>query len=229
MASSCRLSPVCPQSIDSQKGLCAGEDITTDGEKVNKSRRMPEKMRDMPEPWHKRPAETPMAYDAFIRYRDAGRERNVVKLAEKLGKHPNQIWTWMRKYDWKERALAWDNELDEQFKTGLVAERIKAAKETIELGRTIRGKAAQALVRMIERGDELAPEDIPRWAELGVRLERLALGDSSISIELKDEKSDDREHIKKIIDNPKARELALELDELLAESFTESDEPDDAR
>jgi hypothetical protein len=188
---------------------------------------MPGKLEPMPEPWEKRPDEGMEAYQAFLIYRDAGRNRSIPEVAKSVGKHPSLLWRWAREHDWRDRAALWDREIDRDFRAGLVKERIRAAKETIELGRAIRGKAAESLNALIDSNTILDAKAIPTWAELGVRLERLGMGEAITTIEINEGKDDDEQGIDNILRDKRARKLALELEELISEGQTKPPVPDD--
>lgn len=190
------------------------------------TRKMPKRMPPMPNPWDRLPSETPQAYEAFLLYRDAGRNRNVSRIAEGLGKHPNNLWKWMKRHNWKERVLAWDQLIDDEFRSGLVHERVMATRDIIELGRGLRMKAAEALNIMIENNEVLDKKDILPWAELGVKLERLGLGESTETVEITREIDN---QFSEIIKDKRARKLALELDELITESEVESAKSNDGQ
>jgi hypothetical protein len=58
--------------------------------------------------WLRRRDETPVAYAAFVCYRDLGVKRTVVGVARELGKSESLLRRWARRHDWAERAWAWD-------------------------------------------------------------------------------------------------------------------------
>ena len=188
---------------------------------------IPKKLQPMPMPWEQQPDESDEAYQAFIIFRDAGKNRSVDFVAKSRNCNQSLIYRWRMKFNWHERARLWDRELDNDYRQGLANEKIKASKETIELGRAIRGKAAEALNKLIDDKIIIDKKEIPTWAELGVRLERLALGDSNININTNDETRTGLD-IDAIIRNPKALKAALELDEALGQGEAQSVEPDDS-
>ena len=67
------------------------------------------------QPWHKRRDESAKAYEAFSTYRGLGANRSLVRTGRVLGRGPNaEKWLaiWSVKYDWVNRAEAWDDERD---------------------------------------------------------------------------------------------------------------------
>ena len=189
--------------------------------------KLPPKLEPLPMPWEQQPGEGDEAYAAFHTYKSLGKDRSARKVCESVGKSESLIWRWKSKFNWTERARLWDRQLDEDFKQGLVAERVRSARETIELGRAIRGKAAEALNEMIDKKKVIEKKDILTWAELGVKIERLGLGDSNINIKLEESRTNGMD-IEAIIRNPRALRAALELDDALSEGEPESVGIDDA-
>lgn len=59
-------------------------------------------------PWHRRDDEGPEAYEAFYTYYNLEGKRTRSRVAEILGKHVTLINTWANKYDWSNRARAYD-------------------------------------------------------------------------------------------------------------------------
>lgn len=66
-------------------------------------------------PWDKRKGESDRAYDAFSMYLEM-KDRNYQKLGDLLSKTRQQIGEWARKYDWKERAAAYDSSVVEALR-----------------------------------------------------------------------------------------------------------------
>lgn len=58
--------------------------------------------------WERRADESEQAYEAFSVYRDI--VRSTAKVGQKLGKSTALIHRWSAKYDWVERARAYDNQ-----------------------------------------------------------------------------------------------------------------------
>jgi hypothetical protein len=104
---------------------------------------------------------------------------------------PGSYYENARKWRWEARALAWDREQDRKILAKLGEKRLKSLLETAELGETLRKKAASA-ARMITSvtqsvgthdgreavilATNLTPMDIVRMAEVGVKIEQLAVG-----------------------------------------------------
>ena len=77
--------------------------------------------------WERLKNETDAAFSAFTTYLELD-ERSYSKVAEKLQKSLTLIRRWAKQFDWKNRAVAWDNSLLEELRI----------KEKQNLSKTIR-------------------------------------------------------------------------------------------
>lgn len=135
-----------------------------------------------PEPWERQPGESSKAYEAFCLYRDMGPgERSTRKVAKKLNKSLTQIGKWSSRWNWVERAAAWDDELDRQARLA----QAKAIKEMNERhakqARALQTKALQRLQKM--NPEEMSPEQVRLYILEAAKLERLAMGEAENIIE----------------------------------------------
>lgn len=62
--------------------------------------------------WERQDSETSPAWGAFLLYRDMGGNRSLEKVARKVGKSRPLMERWSRRYDWVERARAFDRAMD---------------------------------------------------------------------------------------------------------------------
>lgn len=60
--------------------------------------------------YERRQDETSRPYEAFLTYLMMGPQRSQRKVANVLGKSPTIICRWATKYQWRERAQAFDDE-----------------------------------------------------------------------------------------------------------------------
>lgn len=158
------------------------------------------------QPWERQYGEPNIAWDAFLTYREMGPKRSLRKAylsntgndGEKVPCAPQTTWgQWSKTWRWSDRVEEYDRYQDGIFRKQLEARRLEARLETADLGSTMRGKAAEALgvmrtilytkVRQTD-GTEitvqkcaLTPTEIVKLAEIGVKLERLALGEPTTS------------------------------------------------
>ncbi|MFA5313040.1 MAG: hypothetical protein WC375_06985 [Methanomassiliicoccales archaeon] len=130
----------------------------------------------MANPWERREGETSKAYAAFCFYRDLGPDRSVPKALEACGKPIGSLswWQlWSRTNDWVERSAAYDDHENEIIRKRLEAKRMAAIEKQAEL--------AEAMLKKVkDRVDtiELAfPSDVAKWADVGTKMQRLALGE----------------------------------------------------
>jgi hypothetical protein len=123
--------------------------------------------------WERRPDERTRAYEAFRWYRDAGAARTVTATAAAVGVTTRCAQGWSQRYDWRERAEAWD---DKRFRVEDL-ERLEAIR-TMHSNHQRAGRAAMA--KALAALQALPVEHIPagaaaRLLELGARLERTTL------------------------------------------------------
>jgi hypothetical protein len=80
----------------------------------------------------------------------------------------------MRAWRWRERAEAWDAELDRIKRQTEARETEAMARRHVQIALAIQEKAVQRLVAM--RPEELTPSELVRWIVAAVQLERQARG-----------------------------------------------------
>lgn len=165
--------------------------------------------------WERQDGETTKAYRAFSLYRDMPpSRRSIARVAKAINdelvrqggqRKPylvRQCQKWSSKYRWVERAHAYDDELDRIAR----AERAEAIREMARrqasLGRALQVIAGNRLKDIDIRN--LSADDIRRYIETGVKVERLALGlsDRSSDVSVTFEPSGDGSY-------PRVRELVV--------------------
>jgi hypothetical protein len=121
--------------------------------------------------WERLPGELGRAYAVFRSYRDLPvADRRLETVAEQAGVSPRQVRAWAARWDWRERADAWDDEvhrIDDR-------ERLEAIR-TMHANHRRAGRAA--LLKALQALQHLDPAAMPagsvaRLLELGARLER---------------------------------------------------------
>jgi len=90
--------------------------------------------------WERQPRETEKAYAAFECYLEMGEERTVTKCSQKVGKNRVQIDRWRGKFNWKERALEYDN--------FIVSSKAKKVQRKIEAQYARFGKISNQLIAL---------------------------------------------------------------------------------
>ena len=136
-------------------------------------------------PWERQKGETTNAYEAFCVYRDLGVKRSQVKTCEKLGKNSTTISDWSVKYNWVERAAAYDDDQERKEREMMEKERLNDIKK-------MRDRHANLAVSMLEKAAramqaipdvEVKASDITRMVDVASKLERISRGDVGDVIE----------------------------------------------
>lgn len=144
---------------------------------------------EAPKPWERQTGETDKQFQAFAIYRDMGPARALADVGRELGKTKAAMEPWSVKNRWVERASKWDDEADrlqrERDQVERQAARMKMVDENIQLGRAFKTMVAKGLRTYdnpeLPRGrkvESLTPSELARFAEVGVRIEREARGDT---------------------------------------------------
>lgn len=88
------------------------------------------------EAWERRPNETDPAFVAFQTYLEL-KPRSFIGVAQELRKSGALVRRWAEKYDWQERARAWDNSIlqrtHDEISAALGAEMLRQWRQSIEL------------------------------------------------------------------------------------------------
>lgn len=135
----------------------------------------------LPLPWERQSNETEPAWEAFARYRDLGRTRSLSRLASELvgttpntpetpPKHPRnpdsvrrQIGRWSSVHGWRDRVIAWDNEVDRRVREDAADEIIEMRKRQARYSEALMtagiGPALELLDRLKDK--RLSYEDMP--------------------------------------------------------------------
>jgi hypothetical protein len=141
--------------------------------------------------WDKRPNESALAFRAFALYRDLGSKRSISQVARELGTEITHLKDWSSKHEWVARCDAYDAHIDRLDQQTREKERREMHQRHAAAGATLQGSALVRIVgrpaamdkdgRPLEEVPPLDPNDIPieqipRFAEVGMRMERLAHG-----------------------------------------------------
>jgi hypothetical protein len=123
--------------------------------------------------WERLDGESPKAYAAFRMYRDDGVERTVQGVRERARVSERTINSWSSRFDWKRRALAWDDECARVEDDS----RLENIREMYDLHRRV-GKVA--ITKALQALQQLPPDRVPagaacRLLEIGTRIERQTL------------------------------------------------------
>lgn len=120
--------------------------------------------------WERKKGESSEAYTAFKLYYQMGAKRSCSKVAQSLLKSRVLITGWCSKWDWVERARAYDNELARQEFAEACNAIKKMNEQQAQIGLLIQKKALEALKEM--KSKELYPKLLLQYLVQGAGLER---------------------------------------------------------
>lgn len=120
--------------------------------------------------WERKKGESSEAYTAFKLYYQMGAKRSCSKVAQSLLKSRVLITGWCSKWDWVERARAYDNELARQEFAEACNAVKKMNEQQAQIGLLIQKKALEALKEM--KSKELYPKLLLQYLVQGAGLER---------------------------------------------------------
>lgn len=120
--------------------------------------------------WERKKGESSESYAAFKLYYQMGDKRSCAKVAKNLGRSNTLISGWCSKWDWVERARAYDNELARQEFAEACNAIKKMNEQQAQIGLLIQKKALEALKEM--KSKELYPKLLLQYLVQGAGLER---------------------------------------------------------
>ena len=132
---------------------------------------------------------------ALTRYLAMGPNRSLRRLAVELGKsgiavHEDTVRRWSARYGWQTQVQAFDArryEEEEQRVESLArgfGEADDMNQRHAALGRELVRLANEWAQKLVAEGHPMTPTDVARWAEAGVRIERLAMGEATSRTEV---------------------------------------------
>lgn len=146
-----------------------------------------------PHPWEQMPNESRKAFRAFRAYCDLSPEkRSIPAVADLLGYRtcdyrrrkglgPSQLEAWSARFHWRERSKYSDVEREREFRESQAIARIEMAKRHVAVAMLLQAKAVQRLQKV--DADALDEDRARRWLIEGVKMERLARGESDEPIQ----------------------------------------------
>lgn len=123
------------------------------------------------EAWERQPGESGPAFEAFAAYRDMGEKRTIAAVARELNKSGTLCHRWKLKYNWRDRADAYDASIAEEARREAITERKSMQKRHIKISMQLQQKALLALESM--KPEEMTPKDIKEFIRLATELERM--------------------------------------------------------
>lgn len=121
--------------------------------------------------WERQAGESEKAFEAFTVYRDMGEERTFTAVCRKLGKSRTLIDRWNKRWNWRERARAYDNDMERAARAKAVKDRQAMTERHIGIAALLQKKAVEALKAL--ESDDLSSREIREYIKLGTDLERL--------------------------------------------------------
>ena len=195
--------------------------------------------------WQQRDGESAKAYAAFQAYCDlAPAQRSLFVVAQKLGykisesnrqrrNAPSRLKEWSSKWQWVQRAAAWDQELDRVKRD---EQRSAVAEMTERHTKVALALLKKALVRMQHLDAlELTPALLLRCVDTAVKLERHSRDQATDALEREDPAlaadpdrliQQDLSLIRDIIADPEASRAACDLVAALARARKEDGDPE---
>jgi len=139
-------------------------------------------MAEPEELWARMKGESAKQYERFCKYRDMKHvsptaQRSLRKLAKELGIRRQSIEELSVKFNWVNRAEAYDLDLARQIREQNEADIMEMRKNHALLASQMIKKAAKRLLTMPE--GEISAADIVRLVDVGVKIERLSRGEST--------------------------------------------------
>ena len=138
--------------------------------------------------WQKQSRETDKAYQPFVTYRNLdSKERSLARVGSELVKSRTPISRWSAHRSWIERARAWDDYQERRRLKKRIEEKQKMEEEHLEIIRSARSKAIEALTQMSVEQLATNVHELRNWITEFVRHERLVMGEPE-TIEVRREK-----------------------------------------
>ncbi len=131
--------------------------------------------------WFRQKGESRKAYEAFAIYRDLGAARTQAKVATHLGKSIKLMQRWSANYEWVDRAAAFDANEEWERMVSFREQRTQMYANDAKIARMFKQKVVDRLKTL--DASELSPTQLSHWLEVAVKVERLALGDSTERID----------------------------------------------
>jgi hypothetical protein len=119
---------------------------------------------ELPEPWARWEGESHKAFDAFQLYLKQGPGRSVVSVAQACKKSPSLVWRWSSRWNWMERAKAYDNDQARQVHDATARALSRQAALYTQI-------STQRLSNMTpEERDRLSPHEIALFSKMAFEL-----------------------------------------------------------
>lgn len=154
-------------------------------------------------PWEPQKGESPPAYQAFAEYRDLGEARSLESVARLLSKSSQLLKRWSARWKWVERSQAYDThmqEIEQKAREKALTKKAEdwATKE-LEMAGLLYEKAKSMLgfplTKQVTKDGQTVVmpadwrmRDAAAIAEAGIKMERLARGESTENVSVDDKR-----------------------------------------
>lgn len=135
-----------------------------------------------PQIWDRMPEESFRQFAAFALYRDLGPTRSLSIIADESGYGKSTIDRLSIRYRWRERVSAYEKHLDGLKQAATKLQTYNMAQRQAALGLKMQDLAGKRLQQFIDTPDlqaTMTVSDVAKLASEGVRIERLAEGEST--------------------------------------------------
>lgn len=175
-------------------------------------------------PWERLPNETSKQYDAFCIYRDMGIERTISEVARGWSKSgaKSRLQEWATKNNWQSRATSYDDYIDE-------IKRFRQEEEIKEMASRHAREAQLFQEKAIERlkvldNNNLKPQDVIKFYDIAVRIERLSRGVPTENIKQENEVTEVNKDVitPEKLKKPEVRKAANKFIKAIADSQSSS-------
>lgn len=129
-----------------------------------------------PNPWERQQREPMTAYHAFCVYRNLGPTRTITRTAAEILKSESYLSRLSVQWNWRERAMAWDDHKDTLVRAAEISESIEAGKRQARVAQKAIELSEKALDALIETPEKISPRDAAQLLDIGTKVERRALG-----------------------------------------------------
>ena len=123
-------------------------------------------------PWERQEGESEKAFEAFAIYKDMGANRSIQMVGQKLGKSRVLIERWSSRWNWVERARAYDNVLEKEAEAAAIKERKEMLKRHVGISMQLQKKALEAL--QLLSVEDICARDIKEFLKVSTEIERLS-------------------------------------------------------
>ena len=110
---------------------------------------------------------------------DDGDQAGLTQLARHLDKSRALMGQWSKRWNWSTRVFDYDVYIEHLSRKSLEKKRIEMAERHADVSQVLISEATKALAKLQTSTDDLTPEQLLRFLEVGIKNERLSRGEPS--------------------------------------------------